>query len=90
MYRIFIAKEFDHRLDAITKRDRDSISRKLSDYIAPQIKLEPHYGPNIKKLKGYSPETWRYRTGRYRLFYLINETEKIVQFISIDDRKDAY
>ena len=58
--------------------------------MAPQIKIEPHYGPNIKKLKGYNPETWRYRIGRYRLFYVINESESRVDFISIDQRKDAY
>jgi len=90
MYRLFITKEFDAGLEKITNRDRISIEKKIADYMAPQVKLEPHYGQNIKKLKGYTPETWRYRIGRYRLFYTINETETRVDFITIDQRKDAY
>jgi len=90
MYRIFIAKEFDRCLEHVTSRDRENIEKKISEYMAPQLKLEPHYGANIKKLKGYNPETWRYRIGHYRIFYLISESEKVVQLISIDQRKDAY
>ena len=70
--------------------DRRIIERKISEYMAPQIKSEPHFGSNIKKLKGYSPETWRYRIGRYRLFYIIDEQDQIISLLSIDQRKDAY
>ena len=90
MYKIFITDEFDKSLHKITSRDRLAIEKKLLEYLAPQIKSEPHYGANIKKLKGYNPETWRYRIGNYRLFYLIDEEEKRVDFISVDQRKDAY
>jgi mRNA interferase RelE/StbE len=90
MYRIFLTKEFDRGLERISTRDRISIEKKIKEYMAPQLKIEPHYGTNIKKLKGYDPETWRYRIGYYRIFYLINELDKDVQLISIDQRKDAY
>jgi mRNA interferase RelE/StbE len=90
MYRLFITNEFDSGLEKITNRDRTSIEKKINEYMAPQVKIEPHHGPNIKKLKGYNPETWRYRIGRYRLFYTINEAELRIDFISIDQRKDAY
>jgi mRNA interferase RelE/StbE len=36
------------------------------------------------------PARWRYRIGKFRLFYIIDEKEKVVAMISIDDRKDAY
>jgi len=58
--------------------------------IYPQLKEEPHYGNNIKKLVGYKPEIWRYRIGKFRLFYVIDENEKIIYILSIDLRKDAY
>jgi mRNA interferase RelE/StbE len=90
MYRIFLTKEFDRGLERIASRDRTSIEKKIKEYMAPQLKIEPHYGTNIKKLKGYDPETWRYRIGYYRIFYLINEIDKDVHLISIDQRKDAY
>jgi mRNA interferase RelE/StbE len=38
----------------------------------------------------YKPETWRYRIGKYRLFYVIDENEKTVYILSIDLRKEAY
>ena len=58
MYRIFITKEFDHCLERVTSRDRVTIEKKISEYMAPQLKLEPHYGTNIKKLKGGGIIIW--------------------------------
>ena len=89
-YKIFETDEFQKRIAKISKRDRAFIEKKLTQYIYPQLKEEPHYGNNIKKLVNYNPETWRYRIGKYRLFYVIDETDKIVYVISIDLRKDTY
>ena len=89
-YKIFETDEFQKRIAKISKRDKTFIEKKLTQYIYPQLKEEPHYGNNIKKLVNYNPETWRYRIGKYRLFYVIDETDKIVYVISIDLRKDAY
>ena len=89
-YKIFETDEFQKRITKISKRDKSFIEKKLTQYIYPQLKEEPHYGNNIKKLVDYNPETWRYRIGKYRLFYVIDETDKIVYIISIDLRKDAY
>jgi len=89
-YKIFETDEFQKRIKKISKRDKSFIEKKLLQYIYPQLKEEPHYGNNIKKLVNYDPETWRYRIGKYRLFYFIDEEEKVVYVISIDLRKDAY
>lgn len=89
-YRIFETDEFIKRISKLTKRDKTFIESKLLQHIYPQLKEEPHYGNNIKKLVDYKPETWRYRIGKYRLFYAIDESEKIVYILSIDLRKDAY
>jgi len=62
----------------------------MVSYAYPQLREVPHYGLNIKKLHNYSPETWRYRIGDYRVFYSIDEIGKIVNILSIDQRKDAY
>ncbi|NQV50560.1 MAG: type II toxin-antitoxin system RelE/ParE family toxin, partial [Candidatus Marinimicrobia bacterium] len=45
---------------------------------------------NIKKLRDYTPSTWRYRINKFRLFYTTDTTEKIVFILTIDFRKDAY
>ena len=63
---------------------------KLATYVYPQLCQGPYFGPNIRKLQGYQPPTWRYRIGRYRVFYGVDEDERIVFILTIDDRKDAY
>ena len=51
---------------------------------------EPCFGKNIKKLRDYNPDTWRYRIGKFRLFYTVDHEEKIIYILAIDFRKDAY
>jgi len=89
-YRIFETSEFLKRIQKLSKRDKDFIQKKLTQHVYPQIKEEPHYGNNIKKLVDYDPETWRYRIGKYRVFYVIDRSDKIINILSIDLRKDAY
>ena len=89
-YKIFETNEFRKKIQKISKKDKSFIENKLIQYVYPQLKEEPHYGNNIKKLVGYIPETWRYRIGKYRVFYVIDKTQKIIYILSIDLRKDAY
>jgi len=89
-YKIFETNEFIKKLEKVSKRDKSLIEKKLLNYVYPQLKEEPHYGNNIKKLADYKPETWRYRIGKYRIFYVIDESEKILFLLSIDLRKDVY
>ena len=89
-YKIFETDEFHNQLKIITSAKRKFIEKKLSEYVYPQLKSAPYYGPNIKKLKGYEPETWRYRIGNYRIFYSMDDVESIVYILTADDRKDPY
>ena len=89
-YKIFETNEFLSRLDELPKRDMEFIAKKLSSYVYPQLRVEPHHGPNIKKLRDYRPETWRYRIGKYRVFYLIHDADRMVSILTMDLRKDAY
>lgn len=89
-YRIFETEEFSKTLNKIIHPYQKLISKKLQNQIYPQLKDEPHFGKNIKKLVGYDPETWRYRVGKYRIFYIIDKSEKIVYLLHIELRKNAY
>ncbi len=89
-FRIFETNEFIKQLEKLSSTDRKFISQKLSNYIYPQLKQGPFWGINIKKLHGYNPNIWRYRIGRYRLFYMINKHEEIISILTIDARKDIY
>jgi len=89
-FRIFETDEFLKRLKKLSSRDAILLRKKLDSFVYPQIKSEPYWGNNIKKLKGYSPDTWRYRIGRFRLFYIVDQDERIISLLTVDDRKDAY
>lgn len=66
------------------------IFKKLQEYVYPQLRNQPHYGLNIKKLKNYKPDTWRYRIGDYRFFYEIDDKNHLIIMIAAERRGDAY
>jgi mRNA interferase RelE/StbE len=90
LYRVFEAENFIKDFDKIKGKNKLLVENKLFDKLYPHLKEEPHYGNNIKKLKNYKPETGRYRIGNYRVFYEIDEDEKIVYIIGISTRQNAY
>ncbi len=88
-YRIFETDEFIKKINKLTPQDKSFILNKLQSYVYPPIKKEPWFGKNIKKVKSYEPETWRYRIGKFRLFYIIGK-DRIIYILTLDLRKDAY
>ncbi len=89
-FRIFQTTEFLKKLGKLPSGETDFLEKKLKEYVYPQLRFEPFFGKNIKKLRNYTPETWRYRIGKYRLFYIVNTEEKIVYVLALDLRKDTY
>jgi len=89
-YRIFEAEQFAEDLKRDFEGHGEKIRKKLIEYVYPQLRNNPHYGKNIKKLRNYTPDTWRYRANKYRFFYEIDESEHLVFMIAADSRKDSY
>ncbi len=89
-YRIFETGEFQRQLEKLPPPVRDSLREKLTDYTYPHLRQQPYFGTNIRKLRGYTPDTWRYRIGRYRVFYTVDREERIVSVLMVEARKDAY
>ena len=89
-YKIFETKEFSKKLGEIFGKQPAKIEKKLKTYVYPQLKEQPYFGNNIKKLRNYTPETWRYRVGDYRFFYEIDEKKGVVSMLTVDHRKDVY
>jgi mRNA interferase RelE/StbE len=85
-FRIFETNQFLKDLEQDFSGQQERIKTKLVNYIYPQIKQNPYFGKNIKKLVNYKPDTWRYKIGNYRFFYEIDEKNKIVFMISVDNR----
>ena len=89
-FKIFETNQFLEDLGREFSGQKERIKGKLDSYAYPQLKQQPYFGKNIKKLKNYKPETWRYRIGGYRFFYEIDDRKRIVFMISADNRADVY
>lgn len=89
-FRVFETEAFSKSLKQSFKGQSERIASKLAAYVYPQLRENPFFGKNIKKLHNYSPDTWRYRIGDYRFFYEIDEKDKLVIMLTADNRKDAY
>jgi mRNA interferase RelE/StbE len=89
-FRVFETVQFLDDLEKISAARREKISSKLRGLVYPQLSEQPYFGTNIKKLKGFKPETWRYRIGSYRFFYIVDDKEKIVFMVAADMRQQSY
>jgi mRNA interferase RelE/StbE len=89
-FKIFETNQYIKDLEGDFSGQQTRIIRKLSQYVYPQLKDNPYFGKNIKKLVNYKPETWRYRIGNYRFFYEIDDRNKIIYMIVADSRQKAY
>ena len=89
-FKIFETDQFLEDLEQDFSGQQEKIKKKLKTYVYPQLKQNPYFGKNIKKLRDYTPETWRYRIGNYRFFYTIDAHKKIVSMITADTRTGAY
>ncbi len=89
-YRIFETEQFQKDLKQIALSGQRKVTQKLLEFVYPQLREHPHFGPNIKKLKGFDPEKWRYRIGAWRFFYEIDDKEKIVYMLAASHRSRAY
>jgi mRNA interferase RelE/StbE len=74
----------------IEKAGFKTVYNKIINYVYPQLRKNPFYGPNIKRLKGEFSGLYRYRIGQYWLFYAVDSDKIFVYIIDIDHRKDIY
>lgn len=89
-FRIFETAQFQDDLERITAARREKIELRLRALVYPQLRDQPYFGTNIKKLKGFKPETWRYRIGPYRFFFQVDDKEKIVFMVAAETRQQSY
>ena len=89
-YRLFETRQFQKELERLARAGTQTVVSKLERVVYPQLRRHPHFGPNIRKLKGFEPDTWRYRIGSWRFFYEIDEDERIVFLIAAAHRGSAY
>jgi mRNA interferase RelE/StbE len=89
-YEIWETGQFEADLKLLAKSGRARLIQKLRRVVYPQLRTRPHFGPNIRKLKEYTPDTWRFRIGAWRFFYQIDEENRRVWLIAAAHRGAAY
>ena len=89
-FRIFETAQFQKNLQQDFRGQHARIQQKLAAYVYSQLREQPYFGKNIKKLRHVVPETWRYRIGDYRFFYTVDEARRSVLMLAADHRGRAY
>jgi len=89
-YQIFETAGYQDDLAQLTRSGLGRLHEKLQATIYPRLREEPHFGPNIKRLKHWDPPTWRYRIGAWRFFYEIDEKHALVLLTAADHRSTSY
>jgi mRNA interferase RelE/StbE len=89
-YRLFETQQFQVDLRRLARSGHSRLLAKLRGVVYPQVIQHPHFGPNAKRLRGYTPGTWRYRIGAWLFFYEIDEEEHVVFLIAASHRSSAY
>ena len=85
-FQIAETKEFEKNIKKLDSK----VYKKIKNIVYPQLKKNPFYGINVKKLKGDYEGVYRYRLGNYRLFYVIDNDKVIVIVTTISHRQSAY
>jgi mRNA interferase RelE/StbE len=89
-YRIFETEQFQKDLKVISRSGMPALESKLRTHVYPQLRLDPHWGSNVKRLKAPLSNTWRFRIGAWRFFYQIDERHRVVYLLSASHRSSAY
>ncbi len=89
-YRIFETEQFKKDLEQISRSGWSKVAKKLRDFVYPQLRQHPHFGPHIKKFRDFDPGTWRYRIGAWRFFYETDDEDRIVFMTAASHRSRAY
>ena len=87
---VLVRKDSNHKLEDLRQwwgKEAKRVKPITGDLSKNRLGLS---SANIKKLKGSLEGLYRFRLGKYRLFYSINEKEIIIFILDLKLRKDAY
>jgi mRNA interferase RelE/StbE len=81
-YASIFTKSFKKEFRKLHKDIQETVLKTLEKTVD-----NPHTG---KRLEGKLEGLWRYRVGKYRIIYLIDEEESNVVFLDVGLRKSIY
>jgi len=81
-YKAALTKNFLRELKKLPDHIKNDILRAIDEIVA-----NPFSGI---KLRGELEGRWRWRVGKYRIIYIIDQTPKLVVFLDVGVRKTIY
>ena len=81
-YKAALTKNFLREFKKLPDHIKDGISRAIDEIVA-----NPFSGV---KLRGELEGRWRWRVGKYRIVYIIDQTPKLVVLLDVGLRKTIY
>ena len=88
--RIFETRTFQNDLDRLGPAAARRIRVTLEGRVYPVLKANPLAVPSVARLRNWEPPTWRIRVGSWRIFFEIDDENRIVFLTAADHRKDAH
>ena len=88
-YRLFETHRFAVDLWTPVRSGHRGVLDRLAQVVYQQLRRDPRGAPGSRKLPNYAPETWQYCVGPWRLFYEIDDEERIVFLIAATHRSPA-
>jgi len=82
LYKSIFTRDFTKEFDKLPKNAKEKILEALEKVVE-----SPYAGT---KLRGKLDGLWRWRVGKYRIIYIINEKGKVIVFLDIGLRKAIY
>ena len=89
-YRIFETDEYLATINRLPQKYCAFFRKKMEQFAYPRLRREPLEGGSIKKLRGCTPDIWRFRIGEFRIFYTVDTEKHIVNILCVDFRPKAY
>lgn len=83
MYLITFSKQADKALRKMPSNIAQNIVKKIKE-----LSINPDIMKNVKKLTDHPG--FRLRSGDWRIIYVINKNEKLIQIVKIKTRGDVY
>ena len=81
-YKAALTKNFLREFRKLPEDVKDRILKDIDEIVA-----NPFLGV---KLRGELEERWRWRVGKYRIIYIIDQTRQLVAFLDVGLRKTIY
>jgi mRNA interferase RelE/StbE len=89
-YRLLETSGFRKDLEDLGAPVSRRIRATLSTRVYPVLRATPRQVPSAAGLRDGEPPTWRIRVGSWRIFYEIDDEQRIVSLTAAEHRKDAY